>query len=120
MIGMCEALLYAYRSGLSPENVVDTIRGGAAGCWSLDNYGPRILNRDFAPGFFVEHFIKDMWIALTEAERMQIALPGLALVHQLYSVVRAQGHGRTGTQVLMLALEAMSPGSVSTADAPAM
>ena len=88
--------------------MVETIRGGAAGCWSLDNYAPRILKRDFAPGFVVEHFIKDMGIALAEADRMNIALPGLALAHQLYTIVRAQGHGRRGTQALMLALEEMS------------
>jgi 3-hydroxyisobutyrate dehydrogenase len=108
MVGMCEALLYGHKAGLNLDTMVETIRGGAAGCWSLDNYAPRILKRDFAPGFFVEHFIKDMAIALAEADRMQIALPGLALVHQLYSIVRAQGHGRRGTQALMLALEEMS------------
>lgn len=108
MIGMCEALLYGHRSGLNPDTMVETIRGGAAGCWSLDNYAPRILKRDFAPGFVVDHFIKDMGIALAEADRMNIALPGLALVHQLYITVRAQGHGRRGTQALMLALEEMS------------
>ena len=69
---------------------------------------PRILKRDFRPGFFVEHFIKDMGIALKEAERMNLTLPGLALVHQLYVAVEAQGHGRKGTQALMLALEKIS------------
>jgi 3-hydroxyisobutyrate dehydrogenase len=108
MVGMCEALLYGHKAGSNLETMVETIRGGAAGCWSLDNYAPRILKRDFSPGFVVEHFIKDMGIALAEADRMQIALPGLALVHQLYSIVRAQGHGRRGTQALMLALEEMS------------
>jgi 3-hydroxyisobutyrate dehydrogenase len=108
MVGMCEALLYGHKAGLSVETMVETIRGGAAGCWSLDNYAPRILKRDFAPGFVVEHFIKDMAIALAEADRMNIALPGLALVHQLYAILRAQGHGRQGTHALMLALEEMS------------
>lgn len=108
MVGMCEALLYGHKAGSNLDVMVETIRGGAAGCWSLDNYAPRILKRDFAPGFVVEHFIKDMGIALAEADRMNIALPGLALVHQLYTIVRAQGHGRKGTQSLMLALEEMS------------
>jgi 3-hydroxyisobutyrate dehydrogenase len=108
MVGMCEALLYGHKAGSNLDVMVETIRGGAAGCWSLDNYAPRILKRDFAPGFVVEHFIKDMGIALAEADRMNIALPGLALVHQLYSIVRAQGHGRRGTHALMLALEDMS------------
>jgi 3-hydroxyisobutyrate dehydrogenase len=104
MVAMCEALLYGHKAGLSLETTVETIRGGAAGCWGLDNLAPRILKRDFAPGFVVEHFIKDMAIALGEADRMNIALPGLALAHQLYAIVRAQGHGRRGTQALMLAL----------------
>ena len=108
MIGMCEALLYGHKAGSNLDTMVETIRGGAAGCWSLDNYAPRILKRDFAPGFMVDHFIKDMGIALAEADRMNIALPGLALVHQLYTIVRAQGHGRRGTHALMLALEEMS------------
>jgi 3-hydroxyisobutyrate dehydrogenase len=88
--------------------MIETIRGGAAACWALDNLAPRIVKRDFAPGFVVEHFIKDMGIALAEGDRMGIALPGLALVHQLYAVVRAQGHGKRGTQALILALEEMS------------
>jgi len=108
MVGMCESLLYAWKAGLNLETMIDCIRGGAAACWALDNLAPRIAKRDFAPGFFVEHFIKDMGIALAEAERMGIALPGLALVHQLYLIVRAQGHGRSGTQALMIALEEMS------------
>jgi 3-hydroxyisobutyrate dehydrogenase len=105
MVGVCESLLYGYRAGLDLPSIVACIRSGAAGCWSLDNYGPRILGRDFAPGFFVEHFIKDLGIALAEAERMGIALPGLALAHQLYLLTRARGHGRLGVQALMLTLE---------------
>ena len=108
MIGVCESLLYGHKAGLSLDSMLECIRGGAAACWALDNLAPRILKRDFAPGFFVEHFIKDMGIALSEADRMNLALPGLALVHQLYTSVRAQGHGRRGTQALVLALEEMS------------
>jgi 3-hydroxyisobutyrate dehydrogenase len=67
-----------------------------------------MLKGDFEPGFFVEHFIKDMGIALAEAERMNLALPGLGLVKQLYEAVRAQGYGRKGTQALLLALEHLS------------
>jgi 3-hydroxyisobutyrate dehydrogenase len=88
--------------------MLQSIRGGAAGCWSLDNLAPRILQRNFAPGFFVDHFVKDMEIALAEAERMHLALPGLTLVRELYHAVQAQGHGRSGTHALYLALEAMS------------
>lgn len=108
MIGLCEALLYTFKAGLDPNTVLQAVGGGAAGSWSLSNYGPRIINRNFEPGFFVEHFIKDMGIALAEAERMNISLPGLALAKQLYEAVRAQGWGRKGTQSLMLALEQLS------------
>ncbi len=108
MIGVCEALLYAHKSGLDPTTVLQSVGPGAAGSWSLNNLGPRIIARNFEPGFFVEHFIKDMGIALGEAKRMGLCLPGLALANQLYLAVQAQGYGRKGTHALMLALERMS------------
>jgi 3-hydroxyisobutyrate dehydrogenase len=108
MIGTCEALLYATKAGLDPTTVLQSVTTGAANSWSLQNLGPRIIAGNFEPGFFVEHFIKDMGIALQECARMGIALPGLALVHQLYVAVKAQGYGRKGTQALMLALEHLS------------
>lgn len=108
MIGVCEGLIYGHKAGLDLETMLSSISGGAAACWSLDNLAPRVLKRDFDPGFFVEHFIKDMSIALDEARKMNLSLPGLALVHQLYTAVQAQGHGRLGTQALLLALEQMS------------
>jgi 3-hydroxyisobutyrate dehydrogenase len=108
MIGVCEALLYAFKTGLDPERVLASVGGGAAGSWSLTNYAPRMLKGDFAPGFYVEHFLKDMEIALAEARRMNLALPGLALAHELYLALRAQGGGRNGTQSLILALARLS------------
>jgi 3-hydroxyisobutyrate dehydrogenase len=108
MIGVCEALLYAHRAGLDLEAVLESVSGGAAGSWSLSNYAPRILKGDFAPGFMVEHFIKDMEIALSEARRMNLALPGLALAHELYVALRAQGGGRDGIQGLIRALARIS------------
>lgn len=111
MVGLCEALLYASRSGLDPETVLKSVSGGAAGSWSLSNLGPRLIAGDYAPGFFVEHFLKDMGIALAESRRMRLALPGLALAEQLYRAVEAQGHGRDGTQALMLALANLSAAS---------
>ena len=108
MIGVCEALLYAYRAGLDLNTVMQSVSSGAAGSWSLSNLGPRIIDNNLDPGFFVEHFIKDMGIALDEAKRMQLALPGLALAHQLYVALQAQGHGRLGTHALELALSEMS------------
>ena len=108
MIGVCEALLYGYKAGLDLKTVLQSVGGGAAASWSLNNLGPRIIDRNFEPGFFVEHFIKDMGIALDEAKRMGIVLPGLALANQLYLAVQAQGYGRKGTHALMLALEQIS------------
>src|SRR5580698_3667701 len=108
MIGVCEALLYGYRAGLDLNVVMQSVAPGAAGSWSLSNLGPRIIADNFAPGFFVEHFIKDMGIALAEAKRMQLALPGLALAHQLYLALAAQAHGRDGTHALELALASLS------------
>jgi 3-hydroxyisobutyrate dehydrogenase len=108
MIGVCEALLYGYKAGLDLKTVMQSVGGGAAASWSLNNLGPRIIERNFEPGFFVEHFIKDMGIALDEARRMNLALPGLALANQLYLAVQAQGWGRKGTHALMLALEQLS------------
>jgi 3-hydroxyisobutyrate dehydrogenase len=108
MIGVSEALLYAQQAGLDLEKAFAAVSGGAAGSWSLSNYGPRILNGDFAPGFFVDHFVKDMGIALSEAGAMELSVPGLALAHQLYVALQAQGGGRNGTQALLLALARLS------------
>ena len=108
MIGACEGLLYAYKAGLDPEKVMQSVAAGSAASWSLSNLGPRITAGNFAPGFFVEHFLKDLGIALAEAKRLGLALPGLALAEQLYISLAATGHGRDGTQALMLALARMS------------
>jgi 3-hydroxyisobutyrate dehydrogenase len=108
MIGVCEALLYGHQAGLDLPTVLQSVSSGGAASWSLNNLGPRVIKRDFEPGFFVEHFIKDMGIALEEAKRMNLALPGLALANQLYLAVKAQGYARKGTQALMLALEHLS------------
>ena len=108
MIGVSEALLYAQEAGLDLDKTLEAVSGGAAGSWSLSNYGPRMLAGDFDPGFFVDHFVKDMGIALDEAAAMQLSAPGLALAHQLYVALQAQGGGRNGTQALLLALAKLS------------
>jgi len=108
MIGVCEALLYGYRAGLDLDQVLRSVAGGAAGSWSLSNYGPRMLRGELDPGFMVEHFVKDMAIALAEARRLNLSLPGLALAQQLYVALMAQGHGRLGTHSLILALARLS------------
>ncbi len=111
MVGVCEALLYGSKSGLDLATMLQSISGGAAACWTLDNLAPRILKRNFDPGFFVDHFVKDMGIALEESRRMKLQLPGLELANRLYQQVQALGHGRCGTHALMLALEKISEAS---------
>ncbi len=108
MIAVCEGLLYGYKAGLDLETVFKSVSVGAASSKALEVLGPRILARNFEPGFYVEHFIKDMGIALAEAEKMNLSLPGLGMAKQLYEAVRAQGYGRKGTQALMLALETLN------------
>jgi 3-hydroxyisobutyrate dehydrogenase len=108
MIGVCESLLYGYKVGLDLNRMLDSIRGGAAACWTLNHLAPRILQRNFDPGFFVEHFVKDMGMALEDSKRMGLVLPGLTLVHQLYQTVQTLGHGRSGTHALILALEELA------------
>ncbi|MBL8825858.1 MAG: NAD(P)-dependent oxidoreductase [Planctomycetaceae bacterium] len=108
MIGVCESLLYAYRSGLDLNTVMMSVSPGAAGSWSLSNLGPRIIANNFDPGFVVEHFIKDMGIALQESRRMGLSMPGLALANQLYISLAAQGYGRHGTHALEVALANMA------------
>lgn len=105
MIGVVESLLYAVKSGLDVDDVIDVIGSGAAGSWSINNLGRRIAKDDYDPGFFIKHFVKDMGIALAEARRMGIALPGLALVEQLYIAAMAQGLENMGTQALYIALK---------------
>ena len=101
MMGVCEAVAYAKRAGLDPAEVVETISGGAAGSWSLSNLAPRMLRGDYAPGFFIKHFIKDMGIALASAEEMHLDLPGLKLAKRLYDELSARGMEDSGTQALI-------------------
>ncbi|KAL6075016.1 putative 3-hydroxyisobutyrate dehydrogenase [Balamuthia mandrillaris] len=108
MIGMCEGLIYGHKAGLDLNTVIKAVGSGAAGSWSINNLGPRIVQRNFDPGFFVDHFLKDMGIALEEAAKMNLSLPGLALARQLYLAVKAQGHGKKGTHALQLALEKLN------------
>jgi 3-hydroxyisobutyrate dehydrogenase len=101
MIGVCEALVYAKRAGLEVEEVLKSISGGAAGSWSMSNLAPRMLDGNFEPGFFVKHFIKDLGIALEEAENMNLILPGLSLAKEMYDELRSQGSENDGTQALI-------------------
>nr|CCA21805.1 3hydroxyisobutyrate dehydrogenase putative [Albugo laibachii Nc14] len=108
MVGVVEGLLYAHRCGLELNEIINVVSMGAARSWSISHLGPRIAERDFEPGFFIDHFIKDMAIALQEAQKMRLSLPGLALAHQFYIAAKAHGHGRSGIQALMIALEQLN------------
>ena len=105
MIGLCEALLYAHKAGLKIDDMINLLCKGAAGSFSLEKLGPRMLKRDFEPGFYVEHFVKDLGIALDEGKRLGLALPGTALAQQFYHALVAQGGARMGTQGLLTTLE---------------
>ncbi len=108
MIGVCEALLYGFKAGLDLKTVLQSVGGGAAASWQLNNLGPKMIDGNFEPGFYAEHFVKDMTIALSEARRMNLAMPGLGLVAQLFNAVQAQGLGRKGTHALYRALDRLS------------
>jgi 3-hydroxyisobutyrate dehydrogenase len=108
MIGVCEGLIYGVKAGLDLNTMLGSIGKGAAACWTLDVLAPKIVNNDFAPGFSVDNFVKDLTIALEEAEAMKLSLPGLALVKQLYISIQAIGKGSSGTQVLYLALKRLA------------
>lgn len=108
MVGLVEGMLYAHKAGLDVTTYLSAIRGGAAGSKSLDLYSERMMGRDFQPGFYVNHFVKDLGIALEECRNMELALPGLALAQQLYVSLQAHGEGSLGTQALLLSLERLN------------
>ena len=114
MLGCCEGLLYASKAGLNPIDVIRSVGAGAAGSWLINNLGPRMVQRDFGAGFFVEHFVKDLGIALDEAARLGLSLPGLAMGRQLYQAVMSHGHERSGIQALLVALENLNNSKLKT------
>jgi 3-hydroxyisobutyrate dehydrogenase len=100
MMGVSECLAYSKKAGLDAEAVLKLVGSGAASSFLLNGLGPRMAKGDYAAGFYVKHFIKDLGIALTEADQMKLSLPGLALAKQLYDKLAAQGYGDDGTQAL--------------------
>jgi 3-hydroxyisobutyrate dehydrogenase len=108
MVAMCETLLYASSAGLDVAATIETLQAGAAASWSMGTYGPRSLDGDFAPGFKIDHFVKDLGIALSAAREMKLSLPGLALAHQLYVACQAQDAGGDGTHALLRVLARLS------------
>ncbi|MGA4516549.1 NAD(P)-dependent oxidoreductase [Solibacillus silvestris] len=101
MIGVCESMAYGLKAGLTMEEVLRSITAGAAGSWSLSNLAPRMLKGNLEPGFYIKHIIKDIKIALDEAERMNLQLPGLTLAKSMYDQLLAEGYGDNGTQALI-------------------
>ncbi|NPD71406.1 NAD(P)-dependent oxidoreductase [Oceanispirochaeta sp. M1] len=111
MIGVVESLLYGHKAGMDMNEIIDVIGSGAAASWSINNLGRRIADGNFDPGFFIKHFVKDMGIALKEAQAMNLSLPGLAMANQFYTAAMAQGLQDMGTQGLYKVFEGMnSPG----------
>ncbi len=108
IIGTVESLLYAFKAGMDLDSVIDVIGQGAARSWTINNLGRRIARKDYDPGFFIKHFVKDMGIALAEAQRMNLCLPGLAIVHQFYTAAKALGYEDLGTQGLYRVLAQMN------------
>lgn len=101
MIGVCESMAYGLKAGLTMDEVLRSITAGAAGSWSLSNLAPRMLKGNLEPGFYIKHIIKDMKIALDEAERMNLQLPGLSLAKSMYDQLLEEGYGDNGTQALI-------------------
>ncbi|MDA1027166.1 MAG: NAD(P)-dependent oxidoreductase [Planctomycetota bacterium] len=106
MIGACEAILFAARAGLDARTVLKSVATGAAGSWTLSNLVPRMLEANFEPGFFIDHFVKDLGIAVHEARATGLDLPGLEMAERFYREAKAEGLGSKGTQALLLLLEA--------------
>ena len=114
MSGICESLLYAEKAGLDHEKLIALLsKGGARSFW-LENCGPKMIRRDFTPGFLVEHFVKDLGMVLEECRKMNLSVPGIALTYQLYQTIMAKNHERDGIHALMLSLEQMNGTKVRT------
>ena len=103
LAGVCEAIAYARAAGLDVDEVISTISGGAASSWQLANNGPKSAHGDFAPGFFIKHFIKDMTLADGEARARDLPMPVLEKVLAMFRALEAQGYGEEGTQALIRA-----------------
>lgn len=108
MFSICESLLYAAEAGLDVEAWLNVVVPGAAGSVAMNTLGRRMLNTDFKPGFFIDHFVKDLGLCLEECRRMGLVLPGVSLADQFYRMMQAQGNGRQGTQLLIDTLAKLS------------
>jgi 3-hydroxyisobutyrate dehydrogenase len=107
-LAMAEALMLGAKADLDLEKMLAAISGGAAGSWQLSNLAPRIIKRDFDPGFMVKLQQKDLRLVLSAASELGLGLPGVSLVHQLFNTIEAAGEGDEGTQALVKSLERMA------------
>ena len=114
-LALCEALVLAAKAGVQPQRMLEAVGAGAGNSWAIANLGPKMLERDFRPGFKVEHQQKDLRLALATARQQRLPLPGTALVHQLFAALEAEGLGSEGTQALVKALEKLGNLSVAAA-----
>lgn len=105
MIGICEALIFARAAGLDATKLLESVSPGAAGSWALTNLAPRIVRGDFGPGFFIDHFVKDLGIAVEECRAQGLQFPGLELAERLYRMAQDGNLGDHGTQGLFLLYE---------------
>ena len=108
MFSVCESLLFAQEAGLDVAQWLELVVPGAGGSTAMNTLGRRLLRRDYAPGFFIDHFIKDLGLCLEECRRMRLVLPGTTLAEDFYRMMQARGHGQDGTQALILCLAALS------------
>ncbi|WP_241160191.1 NAD(P)-dependent oxidoreductase [Desulfovibrio sp. ZJ369] len=108
MFSVCESMLFAQEAGLDVAQWLELVIPGAAGSAAMASLGPRLLQCDYAPGFYIEHFVKDLGLCLEECRRMQLVLPGVTLAEEFYRMMQAQGQGRQGTQSLIQCLAALS------------
>lgn len=116
MVGVCESLIYGHKAGLDLDILIELLQGGAAGSFTLAKLAPRMLRRDFEPGFYVKHFVKDLGIALEESKKMGISMPGTGLAEQFYLALVAQGGADLGTQGLLMCLEKFNATEVKKYD----
>lgn len=108
MFSVCESLLYAQEAGLDVAQWLELVVPGAGGSTAMNTLGRRLLRRDYAPGFFIDHFVKDLGLCLEECRRMRLVLPGATLAEEFYRMMQARGHGKDGTQALIRCLAALS------------
>jgi 3-hydroxyisobutyrate dehydrogenase len=108
LVGACEAIVFAQKNGLDAAKMLEAVGGGAAGSWVISNLAPRMLRRDFAPGFKVDLQQKDLRLVFETAQEHDIALPGAALAQQVLRAAQALGHGENGTQAMIEVLEQLN------------